>query len=107
MDVVVVVCSASTAERDFLDELTPQFLGQTNNELIIVGGVNREGLDFAANVRSRDNKGEVNLYAGAVDVTAASHNQAIDSTTILQGTSLAAPAVVRLQNPRAIKWSEG
>lgn len=107
MDVVVVICSASTAERDFLDELTPQFLGQTNNELIIVGGVNREGLDFDANVRSRDNKGEVNLYAGAVDVTAASHNQALDSTTLVQGTSFAAPAVVRLQSPRATKRSKG
>ena len=102
MDVVVVICSANTAERDFLDELTPQFLGETNDELIIVGGVNKEGLYFDGNVRPRDNRGEVSLYAGAVDVTTASHNQALDSTTLATGTSFAAPAVVSLPNPRAI-----
>jgi hypothetical protein len=99
MDVTIVICAGNEGRDITLDKLTPQIFGDATNELITVGGVNKEGLYYTDTINKADggSKGEVNLYAGAIDVTVARHDQADDSTTISTGTSLAAPAVVRFK----------
>ena len=107
MDVAIVICAGNNEGQGLaLDQLAPQrFGGDATNELITVGGVNREGVYYTETINTRNRGGEVNLYAGAIDVTTARHDQADDSTTIGQGTSLATPAVVRFQKFKPIEKS--
>lgn len=107
MDVTIVVCAGNNEGQGIaLDQLTPQRLGDATNELITIGGVSKEGVYYIETINTRSRGGEINLYAGAIDVTTARHDQADDSTTVGQGTSLAAPAVVRCQNLKNVEKSK-
>jgi hypothetical protein len=97
LDVTIVVAAGNIGATHTLDELVPQQFGKDNRfSMITVGGVDKEGKYYRDTVNSagQDKGGEVNLYAGAVDVTAATHDQQDDSTQVVTGTSVAAPAVV-------------
>jgi subtilisin family serine protease len=95
--ITVVIAAGNEGDESHLDEFTPQNLGAISNELITVGGVDREGKYFSGtNNDPTGGQGAVNLYAGAIDVISAvktgDHDTSADT-----GTSFAAPAVVSLQ----------
>lgn len=95
-DIVVVVCATNVGPELSLDEQAPQDLGTPDNPLITVGGVGKDGTYYLGTATSAEGQGHVDLYAGAIDVTVAKHNGAFDETLQDDGTSLAAPAVVRI-----------
>ncbi len=95
MDVTVVVAAGNDGQFVTLDEISPQNQGTDTNELITVGGVDRQGVLYTDTIfPDGDKGGALNLYAGAVNVIAAVHDGAFDATGPFTGTSVAAPAVV-------------
>jgi hypothetical protein len=98
-DIVVVVCATNEGQHAFLDEFAPQDLGTADNALITVGGVGADGKYYTDTANSRGSGmlnvgGNLDLFAGAIDVTVAKHDGGFDDTVQDSGTSLATPAVV-------------
>ena len=90
-DITVVIPTGNDAPTG-LDRITPQNLGTTDNGLITVGGVEKNGALFPDTNPDLGSGGSISIYAAARDVLVAG----IDSdsaTTEVTGTSLAAPAV--------------
>ena len=90
LDIAVIVAAGN--DRQGLNEITPQNIGTTENGLITVGGVEKNGALFADTNPDLDSGGSISIYAAARDVLCAS----IDSdsaTKSVSGTSVAAPAV--------------
>jgi subtilisin family serine protease len=89
-DVTVIVAAGNDGRA--LNEVSPQNLGTTENGLMTVGGVEKDGTLFTDTNHDLGLGGSISIYAAAREVLCA----AIDSdsaTTTLPGTSLAAPAV--------------
>jgi hypothetical protein len=96
MDITLVVAAGNEGRQRTLDTLVPQVYGTDNRfSMITVGGVDKEGKYYADTVQGNGQGGAVDIYAGAVDVSAASPAEGGTSYTTAPGTSLAAPAVVR------------
>lgn len=95
-DITIVVAAGNEGRLHNLDEYVPQEFGNDDRfEMITVGGVDREGKYYKHTVNSRGQGGEVNLYAGAVDVVGADANGKDNLASRTDtGSSLAAPAVV-------------
>jgi hypothetical protein len=88
---IAVIVAAGNDDRA-LNEVSPQKLGTTDNGLMAVGGVEKDGTLFTDTNHDLGLGGSISVYAAAREVLCA----AIDSdsaTTTLPGTSLAAPAV--------------
>jgi hypothetical protein len=95
MDITIVVAAGNDGHLRTLDELVPQEFGNDNQfDMITVGGVDKEGRYYGTTINSRGQGGVIDLYAGAVDVVGARHDETDESTKTDTGTSLAAPAVV-------------
>jgi hypothetical protein len=90
-DIVVTIPTGNDAPID-LNMVTPQNLGTTDNALITVGGVERDGSLFTASNPDLGNGGSISIYAAAREVLVATPDSDT-STGMLDGTSLAAPAV--------------
>lgn len=92
-DITVVVAAGNDGQSpSFLDQTSPQNLGTTENALITVGGLEKDGSLYPDTTSDRGNGGALTVYAAARDVLTASPEG--DSATILStGTSVAAPAV--------------
>lgn len=90
-DIVVTIPTGNDAPTS-LSMVTPQNLGITDNALITVGGVERDGSLFTDGNPDLGDGGSITLYAAAREVLVAS-TDSDTSTTTLTGTSLAAPAV--------------
>lgn len=96
-DITLVVAAGNEGETHTLDQITPQDFGTDERfNFITVGGVDKQGKYYIKTTNKKDanSPGKVDIYAGAVDVTAAKYDEAGDSSTTDTGTSLAAPAVV-------------
>jgi subtilisin family serine protease len=107
MDITIVVAAGNEGKSHTLDQLVPQKFGDDERfDMITVGGVNKEGKYYADTVNSRGQGGLVNLYAGAVDVVGARHDDTDESTVTGTGTSLAAPAVVSFIHSISVSVSE-
>lgn len=95
LDITVVIAAGNEGTSRALDDLVPQRFGTDDKfDIITVGAVDKEGRYWAKTVNSRGNGGQIDLYAGGVQVTCASHDGTEQSTVVKDGTSLAAPAVV-------------
>lgn len=89
-DITVTVAAGNDAPTG-LHQITPQNLGTTDNGLITVGGVEKNGALFTNTNPDLGSGGSISIYAAARDVLVASPNSD-SATTTLTGTSLAAPA---------------
>lgn len=90
-DIVVTIPAGNDAPIS-LDQLTPQNLGTTDNALITVGGLEKDGSLYVPSCPDVGNGGSMTIYAAARDVKVADKD--FDSQFELRtGTSLAAPAV--------------
>ena len=90
-DIVVTIPTGNDAPTS-LAMVTPQNLGTTDNALITVAGVERDGSLFTNSNPDLGTGGSITVYAAARLVLVAS-TESDTSTTMLNGTSLAAPAV--------------
>jgi hypothetical protein len=93
-DIVVTIPTGNQAPTS-LAMVTPQNLGTTDNALITVGGVEKDGSLFTDSNPDLGTGGSITIYAAARQVLVAS----IDSdtaTTMADGTSVAAPAIAGL-----------
>jgi len=90
-DIVVTIPTGNDAPTS-LAMVTPQNLGTTDNALITVAGVERDGSLFVDSNPDLGTGGSITVYAAARLVLVAS-TDSDTSTTMLNGTSLAAPAV--------------
>ena len=89
---IVVTSPAGNDAPISLDQLTPQNLGTTDNALITVGGLEKDGSLYVPSCPDVGNGGSMTIYAAARDVKVADKD--FDSQFELRtGTSLAAPAV--------------
>lgn len=97
MDVVIVVAAGNDGNIVTLDQIVPQEFDTNDNELITVGGVSKTGLYYEKTTNKKGQlPGQVNHYAGAMDVTLAKYDGDDSATKVETGTSFAAPAVVCL-----------
>ncbi|KAI4656032.1 hypothetical protein J4E93_000748 [Alternaria ventricosa] len=96
--VTLVIAAGNDGEHRTLDSLIPQTYGTDNRfEMITVGGVDQTGKYYAHTVQGKEGQGgQVDVYADAVQVVAAKHNDKDDSTAPVDGTSAAAPAIAGL-----------
>ena len=95
MDITLVVAAGNEGRERTLDTLVPQVYGTDDRfTMITVGGVDKEGKYYIDTVQGNGQGGVVDIYAGAVDVSAASPAEGGTSYTTAPGTSLAAPAIV-------------
>lgn len=100
-DVTTVICAGNNEGTSFyLDDKTPQNLGTASNGLITVGGVTSAGVLWPQTIPSRGFGGSISVYAQAQDVIVASISSNT-ATTSVDGTSVAAPAVVCHMNTRS------
>ncbi|GAB7326239.1 hypothetical protein MBLNU13_g10227t1 [Cladosporium sp. NU13] len=90
-DIVVTIPTGNDAPTS-LAMVTPQNLGTTDNALITVAGVEHNGSLFTNSNPDLGTGGSITVYAAARLVLVAS-TDSDTSTTMLNGTSLAAPAV--------------
>jgi subtilisin family serine protease len=90
-DIVVTIPTGNGAPAS-LGRTTPQNLGTTDNALITVGGVEKDGSLFRDSNPNLGDGGSITLYAAARDVLVANIGSDTDTTTAT-GTSMAAPAV--------------
>ena len=90
-DIVVTIPTGNDAPTS-LAMVTPQNLGTTDNALITVAGVERDGSLFTNSNPVLGTGGSITVYAAAREVLVAS-TDSDTSTTMLTGTSLASPAV--------------
>jgi subtilisin family serine protease len=90
-DIVVTIPTGNDAPTS-LAMVTPQNQGTTDNALITVAGVERDGSLFTDSNPDLGTGGSITIYAAARLVLVAS-TDSDTSTTTLSGTSLAAPAV--------------
>lgn len=95
-DIITVIAAGNGANRDdSLDEATPQNHGTTNNGLITVGAVTKEGVLMPITTFDKGEGGSMTVYAVGEEVVAATH-QNNDDTQSGTGTSFAAPAIAGL-----------
>jgi len=90
-DILVIIPTGNDAPTS-LAMITPQNQGTTDNGLITVAGVERDGSLFTDSNPDLGTGGSITIYAAARSVLVAS-TDSDTSTTTLDGTSLAAPAV--------------
>jgi subtilisin family serine protease len=90
-DIVVTIPTGNEAPMS-LDMITPQNLGTTDNALITVAGVERDGSLYTPSNPNLGNGGSISIYAAARDVLVASP-ESDTATDMRTGTSVAAPAV--------------
>jgi hypothetical protein len=90
-DILVTIPTGNNAP-DSLATITPQLLGTTDNGLITVAGVEKDGSLYTDSNPDLGTGGSISIYAPARDVLAASI-ESDTATTMITGTSLAAPAV--------------
>ncbi|KAI4626211.1 uncharacterized protein J4E87_004711 [Alternaria ethzedia] len=96
-DVTLVVAAGNDGRIRTLDAIIPQAFGTDDRfSMITVGGVDNAGKYYAKTIQGTGQGGQVDIYAGAVGVVAAKHDEADDSTLADDGTSLAAPAIAGL-----------
>lgn len=91
-DITVVIAAGNDGVSSFLDQTTPQNLGTSDNALITVGALEKDGSLYTDTTPDRGNGGSISIYAPGRDVTAASKDSD-DGTTPTTGTSVAAPAI--------------
>lgn len=95
--ITLVIAAGNEGQHLTLDSLIPQTYGTDDRfEMITVGGVDNAGKYYAKTIQGTGQGGQVDIYAGAVGVVAAKHDEADDSTLAGDGTSLAAPAIVSI-----------
>lgn len=95
-DIITVVSAGNAGDRGSSLELaTPSNLGKEDNPLITVGGVDECGVLWPRTTFDRGSGGSMTVYAVAKNVRVADY---LDDNgfTLLNGTSLAAPAVAGL-----------
>ena len=98
-DVTLVVAAGNDGRIRTLDAIIPQAFGTDDRfSMITVGGVDNAGKYYAKTIQGTGQGGQVDIYAGAVGVVAAKHDEADDSTFADDGTSLAAPAIVSIRH---------
>ena len=97
--VTLVIAAGNEGEHRTLDSLIPQTYGTDDRfEMITVGGVDQTGKYYAQTVQGKEGQGgQVDVYADAVQVVGAKHDDKDDSTAPVDGTSAAAPAIVSIQ----------
>ena len=99
--VTLVIAAGNDGEHRTLDSLIPQTYGTDDRfEMITVGGVDQTGKYYAQTVQGKGQGGQVDVYADAVQVVAAKHDDKDskdDSTAPVDGTSAAAPAIVSIR----------
>jgi hypothetical protein len=97
-DVTLVVAAGNDGAFRTLDTLVPQAFGTDDRfSMITVGGVDQTGKYYRDTVQGKGEGGQVDIYADAVQVVAAKHDDQDDSTTTVDGTSAAAPAIVSIE----------
>jgi len=89
-DIAVTVAAGN--DRQNLNEITPQNLGTTDNGLITVGAVEKNGALFADTNPDLGSGGSISIYAAGRGVVCAS-TDSDSATRLVDGTSVAAPAV--------------
>ena len=90
-DITVVIPAGNEAPTG-LHQISPQNLGTTDNGLITVGGVEKNGALFTDTNPDLGSGGSISIYAAARDVLCAS-TDSDSATKLVTGTSVAAPAV--------------
>ncbi|KAI4943491.1 hypothetical protein J4E91_009401 [Alternaria rosae] len=96
-DITFVTAAGNEGRSRTLDSIVPQSFGTDDRfSMITVGGVDNAGKYYVPTIQGNGQGGQVDIYAGAVDVVCAKHNEADDSTITEDGTSLAAPAIAGL-----------
>lgn len=92
-NIVVILASGNDGQAKVsLDQITPQNLGSTM-DVITVGGVDSSGILYPQTTPNIGNGGSITIYGGAVDVPTADANSDT-GTSVVTGTSFAAPAIV-------------
>lgn len=90
-DITVTIPAGNDAPTS-LSMITPQNLGTTDNALITVGGVEKDGSLFTLTNPDLGNGGSITIYGAAREVLVASTDSDTATTTV-DGTSVAAPAI--------------
>ena len=94
-DVVFVVCAMNRPTPQYIDERVPQAMGTAGNQLITVGGVLGTGVFDPRTSQDRGRGGSITVYAQSNQVNVADYTTLTEST-LVDGTSVAAPAVAGL-----------